>query len=67
MTNCYEIYKDTVGQYRWRYWSSNGNIIADSAEGYINKADCQRGIDIMKASYNSPVKDSTVSQSASRY
>ena len=68
MINCYEIYKDTAGEYRWRYWSNNGNKIADSAEGYIQKSDCQRGIDIMKATNaNTPVKDSTFSQNAVRY
>ena len=59
MSNYYEIYKDSDRLYRWRYWS-NYRIIADSAESYHNKSDCQRGIDIMKASANSPVKDSTV-------
>ncbi len=68
MSNCYEIYKDAAGQYRWRYWSNNGNKIADSGEGYVQKSDCQRGIDIMKATNaNTPVKDSTVSQNAFRY
>ncbi len=64
MQNYYEIYKDNAGLYRWRYWASNGRKIADSGESYHNKSDCQRGIDIMKASANSPVKDSTVSQSS---
>jgi uncharacterized protein YegP (UPF0339 family) len=53
----YVIYKDTAGRYRWRYVATNGNIIADSGEGYVNKSDCQRGIDIMKQSSNSPVDD----------
>lgn len=51
----YTIYKDRVGQWRWRYVSSNGRTIADSAEGYYNKQDAMNGINIMKASYNSPV------------
>ena len=51
----YYIYVDRAGDWRWRYTSTNGNIIADSAEGYRNKADCLRGIDIMKASSGSPV------------
>jgi uncharacterized protein len=62
MSNHYEIYKDATGQYRWRYWAGNGRKIADSGESYFNKADCQRGIEIMKASANSPVEDSTVSR-----
>lgn len=51
----YKLYKDTAGQWRWRYVSSNGRTIADSAEGYWNKADAINGINLMKASYNSPV------------
>ena len=53
----YYIYKDRSGYYRWRYISVNGNIIADSGEGYVNKSDCQRGIQIMKQSANDPVTD----------
>jgi uncharacterized protein YegP (UPF0339 family) len=53
----YKLYKDTAGYWRWRYVSSNGRTIADSAEGYYNKSDAINGINIMKASYNSPVYD----------
>jgi uncharacterized protein YegP (UPF0339 family) len=51
----YEVYKDRSDNWRWRYVSTNGNIISDSAEGYVHKSDCLRGIEIMKNSYNSPV------------
>ncbi len=53
----YRIYKDVDGFYRWRYVSANGNIIADSAEGYNNKAGCENGIRIMKSSGNDRVDD----------
>jgi len=49
------IYKDAAKEYRWRYQASNTKVIADSGEGYKNKADCQHGIDLVKASYNSPI------------
>jgi uncharacterized protein len=62
MSNHYEIYRDTAGQYRWRYVASNGKTIADSGESYFNKSDCEHGIAIMKASANSPVVDSTVNK-----
>lgn len=42
------IYKDNKGEYRWRFRANNNEIVADSAEGYKAKADCQRGIDIVK-------------------
>lgn len=51
----YRIYKDRIGQWRWRYVSSNGRTIADSAEGYYNKQDAMSGINLMKTSYSSPV------------
>lgn len=49
------IYKDAAGDYRWRYQASNTKIIADSGEGYRNKSDCQRGIDLVKASRDKEV------------
>ncbi len=32
-------YKDAAGEWRWRRLADNGNVIADSAEGYKNKTD----------------------------
>jgi len=29
-----EFYRDSDGEWRWRLTAANGNIIADSAEGY---------------------------------
>lgn len=51
----YVLYKDRQNQWRWRYVSSNGRTIADSGEGYYNRIDAMNGINLMKASYNSPV------------
>ncbi|MGZ9809502.1 YegP family protein [Pseudoroseicyclus sp. H15] len=53
----YKIYKDKGGEWRWHYKSGNGNIIADSGEGYVNKADCERGIEIMKNSSGDAVEE----------
>lgn len=64
MSDKYEVYKDNVGQYRWRYVASNGRIIADSGESYTDKSNCQHGINIMKASANTPVVDKTVSSAS---
>lgn len=55
MISHYKLYKDRVGQWRWRYVSSNGRTIADSAEGYYNKQDAINGIVIVKNSGNSPI------------
>lgn len=43
----YEIYKDKKGEWRWRYRAANGRILADSAEGYVDKRDAYNGIDAM--------------------
>ena len=59
MADRYVIYKDDKKQYRWRYKSSNGEIIADSGESYVNKSDCRNGINIMKGSKDIPVDDTT--------
>lgn len=38
------IYRDYKREWRWRLFASNGNIIADSGEGYTRKANCKRTI-----------------------
>jgi uncharacterized protein YegP (UPF0339 family) len=44
----FELYKDNAGEFRWRFVSTNGRIIATASEGYKAKADCQNGIDLIK-------------------
>ena len=44
----FQIYKDRKGEYRWRLRARNGEIIADSNEGYSRKASCKHGIDLVK-------------------
>jgi uncharacterized protein len=44
----FELYRDNAGEYRWRFVSSNGRIIATSSEGYQKRGDCQDGIDLIK-------------------
>jgi uncharacterized protein YegP (UPF0339 family) len=34
-----EIYEDSAGEFRWRRKAPNGEIIADSGEGYSVRAD----------------------------
>jgi uncharacterized protein YegP (UPF0339 family) len=41
----FQLFKGTDGEWRWRLRAAgNGKIIADSAEGYKNRADCIHGI-----------------------
>ena len=56
----FTIYKDNAGEFRWRFRANNNEIVADSSEGYRNKADCRHGIDIVKEqSPTAPVEDTT--------
>lgn len=36
-----EFYKDAVLEWRWRLVHANGNVVADSGEGYKNRGDCE--------------------------
>jgi len=55
MADQFNIYEDKAGKWRWRYIADDGNIMADSGQGYDNKDDCEHGIDKMKASQDVPV------------
>jgi len=44
----FELYKDKAGEFRWRLRHTNGNIIADSGEGYKTKANAINGINSVK-------------------
>lgn len=37
------LYKDNSGEWRWTLYALNAKKIADSAEGYKNRADCAHG------------------------
>jgi uncharacterized protein len=51
------IYIDNAGEYRWRLFSSNQRIIADSGEGYVQKSDCLHGIRLVQGSWSASVQD----------
>ena len=44
----FQLFKDRKGEYRWRLRARNGQIIADSNEGYSTKASCKHGIELVK-------------------
>jgi uncharacterized protein YegP (UPF0339 family) len=59
----FQIYKDRKGEYRWRLRARNGEIIADSNEGYSRKASCKHGIDLVKQqAASAAVEDQTERQ-----
>ncbi|NIB99493.1 HVO_2922 family protein [Halobacterium sp. R2-5] len=41
----FEIYRDVAGEWRWRLVHENGNILADSGEGYTRRRDARRAVD----------------------
>jgi hypothetical protein len=45
----FELYADRDGDYRWRLVHDNGNIIADSGEGYASKQKARQGIESVRA------------------
>jgi uncharacterized protein YegP (UPF0339 family) len=53
----YEIYKDHTGDWRWRLRAQNGNVIAESGEGYRHRPDCENGIRLTQNSAQAPVVD----------
>lgn len=51
----FRIFRDNAGEWRWRLVAANGNIIADSGEGYASKQGVRRGIESVKR--NAPQAD----------
>ena len=45
----YELYKDGLGQWRWRFRGANHEIVA-SGEAYYNKVDCRYAISLVSTS-----------------
>jgi uncharacterized protein len=39
----FEFYRDASGSFRWRLRSANGNVVADSAEGYRRISGAENG------------------------
>ena len=63
----FQLYEDRKGEYRWRLRARNGEIIADSNEGYSRKASCKHGIDLVKEQAASAVvEDQTEEEQTER-
>lgn len=45
MSATFELYEDEAGKYRWRLRHANGNIIADSGQGYASKSNATDAIE----------------------
>ena len=44
----FELYEDAGGDYRWRLRHDNGNLVADSGEGYTREADAREALERVK-------------------
>lgn len=44
----FELFEDAEGQWRWRLVHDNGNILADSGEGYASKQKAEQGLESVK-------------------
>ena len=45
----FEVYEDAEEKFRWRLRHDNGNIIADSGEGYASVQKAKQGIESVKS------------------
>jgi uncharacterized protein YegP (UPF0339 family) len=41
----FDVYEDAAGEYRWRLVHRNGNIIADSGEGYTDQNEAEEAVE----------------------
>ena len=48
MSATFELYEDRQGEFRWRLVHRNGNVIADSGEGYATRQKAEQGIRSVK-------------------
>jgi len=55
MLPAFEVYQDRGGKWRWRLKATNGRIICDSAQGYVNKEDAYAGINSVRKYVNSQI------------
>ncbi|MCJ2011312.1 YegP family protein [Methylobacterium sp. J-076] len=55
----FELYRDAGGQWRWRLRARNGEIVAESGEGYVRREDCEHGIGLVRQSAEAKTVDMT--------
>lgn len=57
----FELYRDAGSQWRWRLVHANGNIIADSGQGYSSKRRARQGIESVKTNAaDAPIEEHVV-------
>ncbi|TIQ46742.1 DUF1508 domain-containing protein [Mesorhizobium sp.] len=53
----FHLYVDVNRQYRWTLYAANNRKIANSGEGYYNRADCIAAINLVKGSGSAPIRE----------
>lgn len=54
----FHLYKDVNSHWRWTLIvAQNGRKIANSGEGYWNKADCVAAINLVRGSGSAPIRE----------
>lgn len=57
----FQVFRDTVGEYRWRIKANNGETVCVSSEGYVAKQGALESVQFVKANAPvAPVEDLTV-------
>ncbi|ELY71623.1 hypothetical protein C488_16869 [Natrinema pellirubrum DSM 15624] len=56
-TSRFEVYEDRGGEWRWRLVHWNGNIVADSGEGYASRSNAERAArSVMRIAPNATIQ-----------
>jgi uncharacterized protein YegP (UPF0339 family) len=45
----FEVFRDAGGDWRWRLIHENGNVLADSGEGYSSRSKARQGLDSVRS------------------
>jgi uncharacterized protein YegP (UPF0339 family) len=45
------VYRDTVGQYRWNLYATNGQIVAVSSESYVARSGAHESVRLTKSAW----------------
>lgn len=67
MTDRIELYRSGIRRkkWRWRYVAENGNIMADSGQGYSRRIDALRGAEVVTGRTFQPEYDHLISDGPS--
>ena len=52
----FQKYRDSKGEWRWRFRAANHETIGVSSEGYTTERSCDESIEIMRKCYDAPVR-----------